>query len=66
MRTRFDGSVVVITGGNGGIGSATALAFAAERANVVLVDKVIDEALLQALIDAGTKSSAYAVRCHGC
>ncbi|KTC15495.1 short-chain dehydrogenase [Pseudomonas marginalis ICMP 9505] len=61
MRSRFDDRVVVITGGNGGIGAATARAFAAERAQVVLVDKVIDETLLQALIDAGTNSSAYAV-----
>lgn len=61
MRSRFDGFVVVITGGNGGIGAATARAFAAERANVVIVDKVVDEVLLQKLIDAGTKSSAYAV-----
>ncbi|AZE92912.1 3-oxoacyl-ACP reductase [Pseudomonas orientalis] len=61
MHSRFDNRVVVITGGNGGIGAATARAFAAERAHVVLVDKNIDEALLQALIDAGTKPSAYAV-----
>lgn len=61
MHSRFDERVVVITGGNGGIGAATARAFVAERANVVLVDKVIDETFLQTLIDAGTKSSAYAV-----
>ncbi|KQW33012.1 MULTISPECIES: SDR family NAD(P)-dependent oxidoreductase [Pseudomonas] len=61
MRSRFDDRVVVITGGNGGIGAATARAFVAERAHVVLVDKVIDENLLQTLIDAGTESSAYAV-----
>lgn len=61
MHSRFNGRVVVITGGNGGIGAATARAFAAERATVVVVDKVIDEVLLQALIDIGAETSAYAV-----
>jgi NAD(P)-dependent dehydrogenase (short-subunit alcohol dehydrogenase family) len=38
MTVRFDGKVVVITGGAGGIGRATALRFAAEGARLVLVD----------------------------
>lgn len=36
MKKRFTDKVVMITGGNGGIGLATALAFANEGANIVL------------------------------
>ncbi len=38
MAGRFDGKVIVITGGGGGIGRATAVRFASEGARVVLVD----------------------------
>ena len=38
MDKRFDGKVVVITGGAGGIGRAAAVRFASEGARVVLVD----------------------------
>ena len=38
MAGRFDGKVIVITGGPGGIGRATAVRFASEGARVVLVD----------------------------
>jgi len=38
MDARFSGKVVVVTGGAGGIGRATAVRFASEGARVVLVD----------------------------
>jgi 3alpha(or 20beta)-hydroxysteroid dehydrogenase len=42
MAGRFDGKVVVITGGGGGIGRATAVRLAGEGARLVLVDRVRD------------------------
>ena len=41
----FDGKVVVITGGAGGIGAATARAFTASGARVALLDKVAADAV---------------------
>jgi NAD(P)-dependent dehydrogenase (short-subunit alcohol dehydrogenase family) len=43
-RQRFEGKVALITGGGSGIGEATALAFAAEGAAVVLLDRSGDAA----------------------
>lgn len=50
MRRRFDGRVVIITGGAGGMGSLAAIEFAKEGAKVVIVDvdvtginKVVEE-----------------------
>ncbi len=40
MAGRFDGKVVVITGGGGGIGRATAVRLAGEGASLVVVDRV--------------------------
>jgi 3-oxoacyl-[acyl-carrier protein] reductase len=45
MTRRFNDRVVVITGGGGGLGRASALAFAKEGARLVLID--IDEPLMQ-------------------
>jgi len=42
MAGRFDGKVIVITGGGGGIGRATAIRLAGEGARLVLVDRVSD------------------------
>src|SRR5262245_36584784 len=41
---RLDGQVAIVTGGARGIGRATAAAFAAAGAHVVVVDRDIDEA----------------------
>jgi NAD(P)-dependent dehydrogenase (short-subunit alcohol dehydrogenase family) len=55
---RFKDKTIIVTGGGGGIGLATAQRFASEGANIVLADISAD--LLQraenALKDAGTKS----------
>ena len=47
--TRFRGQVVLITGGNSGIGRAASLAFAAEGANVVIAAR--DAAKSKAVVD---------------
>lgn len=55
----FQGQVVMITGGAGAIGLATARAFASKGANIVLVD-VDQTALNAALTDLGRWHSAFA------
>ena len=49
MSTRFDGEVAIVTGGAGGIGSATCRKLVAEGARVVVAD--IDPAGAQAVAD---------------
>ena len=58
---RFNGKAVVIFGGAGGIGGATARRFAAEGASVIIADVNRDGAEAMALSITQTKASATAV-----
>lgn len=57
---RLEGKVAIITGGAGGIGRAAGRLFAAEGADVLLVD-VDEEALISACEEAGTNRVSYCV-----
>lgn len=60
MKGSFDGKVVIVTGGNSGIGRATALRFAAEGASVVIAARRIDacESTVAAIRAAGGRALA--------
>lgn len=57
METGLEGRTVLVTGGNANIGRGIALAFAAERANVVIVgrDEVQGRRVCGQLLDRGAK-----------
>lgn len=59
----FDGRHVIVTGGGGGIGSATCRHFAALRARVVILDREMDaaESVAASIREAG--GEARALRC---
>lgn len=63
MRARFDGRVVLVTGGGSGIGRATALAFARERARVAVAD--VSPPKAEAVCAEATGAGARAVALAG-
>jgi NAD(P)-dependent dehydrogenase (short-subunit alcohol dehydrogenase family) len=59
----FEGKVAFITGGGSGIGRATALAFAREGANIVIVSTVKEKAEQTARLVEELSGRALAVKC---
>ncbi len=60
---RFDGKTVIVTGGGGGIGAAVCHGFAAEGANVVVLDRAADAAGTVADAITADGATALAVSC---
>ena len=65
-RGRFDGAVVVVTGGAAGIGLATARRFASEGADVALLDRDGEAAQAAARVLVADGRRALAVACDVC
>lgn len=61
MESKFKGKVAIVTGGAFGIGRATAIAFAAEGAKVVIADWVEDVETLNSIVASG--GEAIFVKC---
>jgi NAD(P)-dependent dehydrogenase (short-subunit alcohol dehydrogenase family) len=62
MARRFDGKVLIVTGGGGGIGRAVAERFASDGADVALVD--VDDAGLAAGVAAVERAGGRALAIH--
>ena len=60
---RFENRTVIVTGGGGGIGGATCTAFAAEGAQVAVLDRSVDAASAVADAIAANGDRALAVAC---
>ena len=60
---RFTGKIAFVTGGGAGIGRATALAFAAEGAQIAVVDKAHDKAVETVQAIEATGGRALAIAC---
>ena len=58
MGTKFDGKVILVAGGTGGLGRAVALAFLEQGAKVVVTYRVAEE--LDALKSAAGKNGSRA------
>ncbi len=63
MEEIFDGKVAIVTGGNFGIGRATAIAFAKRGAHVVVVDNVEDKENTTLKLISNAGEDAFFVQC---
>lgn len=63
MEEIFDGKVAIVTGGNFGIGRATAIAFAKRGAHVVVVDNVEDKENTTLKLISNAGEYAFFIQC---